>query len=136
VSVRRTILNRLRSINKYTLNHMTRRFAGKPRSPLAKIRHIGSKSGKAYETPVIAQKTNRSFIIPIAYGTDSDWYHNVLTAGHCKILWRGKEYTLTDPRPVDAQSVIREFPVFPQQLMLRILGTDHVIKMDLVTGAD
>jgi deazaflavin-dependent oxidoreductase (nitroreductase family) len=56
---------------------------------LALMRHVGRRTGKPYETPVIAERTEDGFVIPIAYGTDSDWYHNVIAAGRGKIVWRG-----------------------------------------------
>jgi deazaflavin-dependent oxidoreductase (nitroreductase family) len=129
MDVRQRILDGLRVFNKYTLNHLTRRFAGKPRSPIALVIHTGRLSGKMYETPVIAHQTADGFVIPLAYGTGADWYHNVLAAGHCQIRWHSQEYTIEKPQEVDARSAFVSFPVFPQRLILRLLGTQHFIKM-------
>ncbi|MBZ0293823.1 MAG: nitroreductase family deazaflavin-dependent oxidoreductase [Anaerolineae bacterium] len=101
----------------------------KPRSPIALVIHTGRRSGKAYETPVIAQSVDDGFVIPLAYGTESDWYHNVLAAGGCRIRWHGQEYTIRNPQSIDAQSAFARFPVFPQKLILRLLCAQHFIKM-------
>ncbi len=129
MKLKRRILNGLRIVNKYTLNRLTRRFAGKPRSPLAVIYHTGRHSGKLYETPVIAQPLVDGFVIPLAYGPEVDWYRNVLAAGDCRIGWHGQEYSIENPQPVDATTAFSGFPVFPQRLILRILGSHHFIKM-------
>jgi deazaflavin-dependent oxidoreductase (nitroreductase family) len=129
VGVKQRILDGLRVFNKYTLNHLTRRFAGKPRSPVALVIHTGRSSGKMYETPVIAQQTADGFVIPLAYGTEADWYHNVLAAGYCRIRWYGQEYTIEHPQEIDARSTLVIFPFFPQRVILRLLGTQHFIKM-------
>ena len=129
MGIKQRILDGLRVFNKYTLNHLTRRFAGKPRSPLALVIHTGRRTGKTYETPVIARQTADGFVIPLAYGTEADWYHNVLAAGYCRIRWHGQEYTLEKPQEIDARSAFARFPVFPQRLVLRLLGTQHFIRM-------
>ncbi len=129
MGIKQRILDVLRVFNKYTLNRLTRRFAGKPRSPIALVIHTGRRSGKTYETPVVSQQTVDGFVIPLAFGTEADWYHNVLAAGHCRIRWHGQEYTIEKPQEVDAKSAFVIFPFFPPRLILRLLGTQHFIRM-------
>lgn len=43
-------------ILKYTLNPLTRRLARSTIGPFAIVRHIGPRSGKVYETPIIVAR--------------------------------------------------------------------------------
>ena len=104
MGARERILAGLRVVNKYSLNRLTRRFAGKPRSPLALIIHVGRRSGKVYETPVIARPVADGFVIPLAYGADADWYKNVQVSGYCRIRWNGQEYSIENPQPTDGKT--------------------------------
>jgi deazaflavin-dependent oxidoreductase (nitroreductase family) len=67
------------------------------------VLHEGRKSGRAYRTPVNAFRTPTGYLIALTYGPDSDWTRNVLAAGGCRLLTRGKVVALTDPRIVRAE---------------------------------
>src|SRR5258708_3091507 len=101
--------NRMRSFNKQFLNRLTRLFALLPRGPFALIRHTGRRSGKVYETPIMVQPKDDSFVIALTYGADVDWYRNVLAAGHASLRWHGREYTLEKPEPLSAQTALPLF---------------------------
>ena len=67
------------------LTHVTRplamRNAGKERSGTAVVRHVGRRSGRAYETPVVEVEHDDSFLIALPYGERTDWLRNVLATG-------------------------------------------------------
>jgi deazaflavin-dependent oxidoreductase (nitroreductase family) len=67
------------------------------------VLHAGRKSGRPYRTPVNAFRTPDGYLIALTYGPDSDWTRNVLAAGGCELLTRGKVVALTDPRVVRAE---------------------------------
>lgn len=67
------------------------------------VLHSGRKSGRAYRTPVNAFRTPDGYLIALTYGPDSDWTRNVLAAGGCELLTRGKVVALTDPKIVHAE---------------------------------
>jgi deazaflavin-dependent oxidoreductase (nitroreductase family) len=62
------------------------------------VQHAGRRSGRAYRTPVNAFRTATGYVIALTYGADSDWTRNVLSAGGCTLLTRGRAVALTDPR--------------------------------------
>jgi deazaflavin-dependent oxidoreductase (nitroreductase family) len=64
------------------------------------VQHVGRRSGKSYRTPVNAFGTATGYVIALTYGADSDWTRNVLAAGGCTLLTRGRAVALTDPRVV------------------------------------
>ena len=64
------------------LTQMTRplamRSAGTEQSNNSVVRHIGRRSGRSYETPVVAVEHDDNFLIALPYGTRTDWAKNVL----------------------------------------------------------
>jgi deazaflavin-dependent oxidoreductase (nitroreductase family) len=113
---------------KYILNPLTRRLARSSFGPFTIVRHVGRRSGKLYETPIIVSPVEDGFVIELTYGYDVDWLKNVLAAGGCTLVWHGKEYVIDKTEPVDTETGRAAFPP-PQQLFLRILGRKHFEKM-------
>lgn len=60
--------------------------------------HVGRKSEGVNHTPVNAFRTDGGYIIALTYGPESDWVKNVLAAGRCELLMRGRRVRLYDPR--------------------------------------
>jgi deazaflavin-dependent oxidoreductase (nitroreductase family) len=60
--------------------------------------HIGRKSHRLYRTPVNVFKTPDGYIIALTYGRESDWVQNVLAAGSCDLIVRGRLHRLRSPR--------------------------------------
>ena len=105
---------------KYTLNPLTRRLAHSTIGPFAIVRHIGRRSGKVYETPIIVAPVQDGFVIELSYGHDVDWHKNVLAAGGCTILRHGKAFAINKIEPINAQTGRAAFPL-PEQFILRLL---------------
>ncbi len=95
------IRDRVRAFNKHTFNPMILKSAGSSRSPFAVIHHVGRRSGKPYETPVIVEPVNSGFVFALTYGPEVDWYRNVLAAGRGTSVWHGKEYAIEQPETLD-----------------------------------
>lgn len=115
------------TVLKHTLNRATARAARGTGGPFALVRHVGRKSGKPYETPIIVQPVDGGFMIELTYGEDVDWYRNVVAANGCRILWHGTEYTITALEPVDAAVGIAAFSP-SQQRILRLLRRTHFVR--------
>jgi len=113
---------------KYTLNPLTRRLARSSFGPFTIVRHVGRRSGKFYETPIIVSPVEDGFVIELTYGHDVDWHKNVLAAGGCTVVRHGKEYVIDKIEPLDTEAGRSAFPP-PQRLILRILGRQHFEKM-------
>src|SRR5262249_34499880 len=77
---------------KNTLNRVTTQMARNGLGPFSLIHHVGRRSGRDYETPVILAKVPEGFIAELTYGDQVDWYRNVVVAGGCRVVYRGKEY--------------------------------------------
>ena len=53
MTIRGKVRNGVRVLLKYTLNPVTRRLARTSHSPFTIVRHIGRRSGRTYETPIM-----------------------------------------------------------------------------------
>ena len=115
-------------ILKYTLNPLTRRLARSSFGPFSIVRHVGRRSGKRYETPIIVSRVRDGFVIELTYGPDVDWHKNVLAAGSCSLVWHGQEYLIDKIEPLDTETGRAAFPP-SQRLILCLLGRKHFEKM-------
>lgn len=61
--------------------------------PWAVILHRGRRTGRAYRTPVLAFRSDRTLIVALLYGEQSDWVRN-LRAGGGRVIRAGRTYEL------------------------------------------
>jgi deazaflavin-dependent oxidoreductase (nitroreductase family) len=120
--------NRLRYFNKRVLNRFMLKFAGYSRNSFAVVRHVGRRSGKTYETPIMVESRGKDFIIALTYGPHVDWYRNLLAAGQGTLIWQGKTYTIGKPESIDTATALVEFPLF-QRTILQLLKVQHFIRV-------
>jgi deazaflavin-dependent oxidoreductase (nitroreductase family) len=98
-------------------NRLARILAG--RRLYALLRHTGRRSGKRFETPVVAWKTRSGILVPIAWGTKADWYRNTVAAGGCDIRLRGRWYHCATPRVV-ARAEALAYLAEPMRTVVRL----------------
>ena len=101
----------IRTFNKHILNPILGRIARSSHGPFAIIRHVGRKSGRTYETPVIVFPFDGGFVLALTYGKEVDWYRNVMAAGRCGLTWHRKEYTIERIEPMELEAAR---PLLPQ----------------------
>lgn len=109
----------LRGFNKRATNRLTMSFAGK--HIYAVIHHQGRKSGKAFQTPVVAMPAGDNFILPLPYGAHVDWFRNIRAAGGCRMQWRGRFYTLKNPQVILPEEALPYFPTWLHRLLKETL---------------
>jgi len=105
---------------KNTLNRWTTRLARSGRGPFSLVRHVGRKSGKTYETPIIVARAEGGFIAELTYGERVDWYRNVVAAGGCELLVRGVWHRVVAIEEYPADAGRRAFGV-PARWILTLL---------------
>ena len=76
------------------------RSAGQEGSATSVVRHVGRRSGRTYETPVIAAAHDDSFLIALPYGQRTDWLKNVLSKGSATIVSNGHTYEVSQPEVI------------------------------------
>jgi deazaflavin-dependent oxidoreductase (nitroreductase family) len=95
--------------NKYVINPAMLRFSGR-HGISAIVHHTGRRSGTPYATPVVAHRSDQDVIIPLPYGSDVDWLHNLLASGEAVVDLDGDHLRVDEPQVVDIDDVVDLFP--------------------------
>ena len=82
------------------------------------VEHAGRRSGRAYRTPVNVFRDPDGYVIALTYGSDTDWVKNVMQAGGCSLMVRGRRVRLSDPKIVTDEARGPAPPVIRQVLAL------------------
>lgn len=80
---------RMARFNRQVLNHLTRPLA-RHLAGFGVIIHRGRRSDRIYETPVNVFRRSDGYVVALTYGAGADWVKNVLTAGVCDLITRGR----------------------------------------------
>jgi deazaflavin-dependent oxidoreductase (nitroreductase family) len=67
---------------------------------LAVVLHVGRRTGRAFEVPVLLFSAGDRYVIPLVYGKDRDWVKNVVAVGRFSMTHRGRELDVADPSVV------------------------------------
>ena len=117
------------------LNPGIRRITGKPGVPLSGlVSHRGRRSGRLFSTPVGIGSTGDAFLIPLTFGSTSDWCRNVLAADGCTVTWRGRAYATDSARLVNDLAAQSELGVAygrVTRLFLRAQGTREFLRLHI-----
>jgi hypothetical protein len=117
----------------HTLNPIAIRGARAGRGPFALMRHVGRKTGRAYETPLVLAPVKDGFIAELTYGDQVAWYRNVVAAaGQCVVVFKGVEYQIDGMEPYPTDEGGRAFG-FPQSLVLRLLRREEFRLLHIAT---
>lgn len=117
----RQALGALRRFNRRWLNPVMLRFAGGPHWYAARLEHVGRRSGRMYETPVVAKPVPGGFAVPLPYGEDVDWLRNVKAAGRTWLDVRGECFVVRDPRVVPTAEIAAQLSP-PYRYVSRLYG--------------
>ena len=128
MELRKQLLNGWLVFLKHGLNRLTRRMARGSVGPFALVRHVGRRSGKLYETPIIVRPASDGFVAELTYGPEVDWYKNVQAAGGCTVVWRGQDYVVGRLEALDPDSGLAAFSAV-QRLILRVIKPQHFLKL-------
>ena len=119
---------RLRTFVKHIVNPITRNFAFSSHGPFALLRHVGRKSGKTYEIPMMVWPVEGGFVIVLTYGSHVDWLRNLQAVGHGSLRWHQQEYVFQKPAFIDAPTALAALPPFIRQV-LKINGAKQFIRI-------
>ena len=116
----------LAAFNRRVTNHVTGPLAG--RLPgFGVVVHRGRRSGREYRSPVNVFVAAGGYVVALTYGADSDWVKNVLAAGNCEVVTRGRTVHLTAPELFHDEAR-RAVPRAVRPL-LRILGVADFMRL-------
>ena len=119
---------RLRTFVKRFVNPVLRNFARSSHGPFAMLRHVGRRSGKQYETPIMVWRMKDGFMIVLTYGRNTDWLRNLQAADQGSLRWHRREYTFKRPELIDAKTAEPALPSFIS-FVLRLRGQHEYVKL-------
>ncbi|NMO57199.1 nitroreductase family deazaflavin-dependent oxidoreductase [Actinoplanes sp. TBRC 11911] len=88
--------------------------------PVAVVRHVGRRTGKMYETPMLLVRVDGGFVAELTYGESADWYRNAV-AGGCVVALGEVEYPIGKIRKYPYREGIRAFGL-AGEIVLKLLG--------------
>src|SRR3954467_14528795 len=94
---------RLARFNKVVTNRVQGAYAWIV-PPWAVILHRGRRSGRAYRTPVLAFRQDRTLVVALLYGDESDWLRNLQAAGGGHVVRGGRTYEVGRPQVIDTDA--------------------------------
>jgi deazaflavin-dependent oxidoreductase (nitroreductase family) len=97
---------RLADFNKVVTNHIAGPLASRVPT-MAVIVHRGRISGTEYRTPVNCWIDDRTAIVALTYGSDTDWLKNLTAAGGGTVVARGRSHRVGRPEVVGVEGMIR-----------------------------
>jgi deazaflavin-dependent oxidoreductase (nitroreductase family) len=116
----------LARFNHRATNRLTGTFAGW--APwFGIVIHTGRRSGRVYRTPVNAFRDGDDYLIALTYGTQTDWVRNVLAAGRCSLVTRGREVRLT--RPLVVTNALQHWAPLPVRVVLALIGAPQYLRL-------
>ena len=116
---RRIFLDFIRLFNKYFFNRITLWLAKRGKGPYSIITHKGRRTGSIYNTPVLATYVAEFIFIPLPYGDHVDWLRNIFAYDGCKIWWKDKEITASDPEVIESENALSSLPEGRRELFQR-----------------
>ncbi|HME46551.1 nitroreductase family deazaflavin-dependent oxidoreductase [Mycobacterium sp.] len=129
------LLRAVRASNKHLLNPVMVRLAGRKHWYAAAIRHTGRRSGKPYTTPVVADRVQDGFLIPLPYGTKVDWLQNVLAAGGATLSADGDTCEVVAPEVIDAKEAVPLLAERRRRTFQRV-GIEHYLEVRRAPAAN
>jgi deazaflavin-dependent oxidoreductase (nitroreductase family) len=106
-------------------------LAGRRSSPLARLEHRGRTSGRLYTTPLWAEPVSEGFVIPLTYGRDVDWAHNLLRAESGVLQIHNVRYRVGHPRIVPVPETAPELPSLTRA-GIQLAGIQDVLRLDVL----
>ena len=90
--------------------------------------HRGRSSGRERRTPLNAFPDGDGFVLALTYGEGTEWARNVLSAGACELIHRGRRIRLTSPRLFEGSPPL-SIPA-PVRTVLRAIGVRTFLRLD------
>jgi deazaflavin-dependent oxidoreductase (nitroreductase family) len=113
---------------------MVRFFSGRS-SVNALLHHVGRRSGDAYATPLTAHRSEDTIVVPLPYGTKTDWLLNLQAARKGVVELEGRSFSVDQPEVVPIDEVM---PLLPPLVIriVRLHETERALKLHVVEATE
>jgi len=95
------------------------RSAGKHGSNTSVVRHVGRRSGRTYDTPVVVVEQGDGFLIALPYGDRTDWVKNILAQSSATVITDGRACEVDRPEVIPMTEATAFFRPKEQRLQRR-----------------
>ena len=85
--------------------------------PLAAIHHVGRRSGRSYQTPVMAFPAPGGWVVALVYGNDVQWLLNAQASGGVALTRSGERHQVSQVRQLDAVAGAPLLPAWARAVM-------------------
>ncbi len=116
----------------HTINPVALAAARSSHGPFSALRHVGRRSGRTYETPLILARVDDGFVAELTYGPDVAWCRNLAANGRGELLVNASTYRVTGIEPYPTSAGLAAYPQ-PQRTVLKLLRRKD---FRLITVAD
>jgi len=119
----------------HTLNPLTIRAAKAGRGPFSLVKHVGRKTGKPYETPIIVAPVEGGFVVELTYGDEVAWYRNSVAANGCVLVVDGIDHVIDGIEPITTEAGLAAYPP-SRRGILKLLRRRHFVLFRERTAGD
>ena len=98
-------------------NHFFLMISGRWFRAYSIVRHVGRTSGREYQNPVSAYPLGDGFVIPVLYGTESQWVRNVMAAGRFTLRTKGRDHPLERPEIIPPAQALAAYPALLRRIV-------------------
>jgi deazaflavin-dependent oxidoreductase (nitroreductase family) len=99
--------------------------------PWAVVLHRGRRSGRQFRTPLFAFRRDRTLVIALLYGEESDWLRN-LHKGGGHVIRGGRTFVVGPPEVIEtsaADSLLARFS-YPERAYCRLADSLAVLGLE------
>ena len=128
------VINAVRKLSRATKGGPMQ-SAGTPGAYASVVRHVGRTTGRQYETPVHAVRTEGGFVIALPYGAETDWVRNVLAQRSAAVLHAGTVYRVDRPEVLDLAEFEADF-ASREQRTHRLFGVRQCLRVWQITAGE
>lgn len=131
------VIRQIKRCNRRWLNPWMLHLAGGPHWYAGRLEHRGRRTGRLYATPLLVNPVPGGFAMPLPYGRDVDWAHNLLAAGEGVVQDHGVRSRVGNPRIVPAEDVLPDLPLVTHRI-IATYGIRDFMRVDALPddGAD
>lgn len=94
----------------------------------AVLRHVGRRTGRPYEIPIVALPIKGGFLIPLPFGDATQWLKNLQAVDRAGLRRAGRDYVIDRPEVVDLETAGAGLPT-PIRFASRRFGIRRFVRV-------
>ena len=102
----------------------------------ATVVHTGRRTGRSYATVTGARRSGSEFLIPLTFGTESDWCRNLRAAGGGAVRLDATTYEVVASRVYETRTIrplVESTYPAAMRTLLKVLGIKAFLRLEIVS---